>query len=111
MDKKNVLAAFSALSQETRLDVLRLLIRRGETGALSGEIGDALGVKQNTMSANLTVLLQSDLVRNTREGRGIRYFANMNAIAGLIGFLMEDCCGGRPELCRPILTELTEVEC
>jgi DNA-binding transcriptional ArsR family regulator len=72
MDKTDALTAFAALSQETRLDVLRLLVKRGAEGALSGEIGAALGVRQNTMSANLAVLLNAGLVRNEREGRAVR---------------------------------------
>ena len=106
MDKNCALAAFAALSQETRLDVLRLLVRRGAEGALSGEIGEALGVKQNTMSANLAVLLHAGLVRKEREGRAVRYFADVEGIRGLLAFLMEDCCGGRPELCRPLIEEI-----
>lgn len=108
MDKTNALSAFAALSQETRLDVVRFLVRRGEEGASAGEIGEELSVRQNTMSANLAVLLHAGLVRNVREGRSIRYFAEMKAVTGLIAFLMEDCCGGRPELCRPILKDLAQ---
>ena len=106
MDKTNALAAFSALSQDTRLDVFRLLVKAGEDGMLSGEIGERLGVRQNTMSANLAVLLHSGLVRNRREGRAIRYFADFDGIQGLLAFLMEDCCGGQPELCRPVIDEI-----
>lgn len=99
-------SAFSALSQKTRLDVFRLLIKAGTTGLLAGELGERLDVKQNTMSANLTVLLNAGLVRNERQGRTIRYFADFEAIQGLLAFLMEDCCGGRPELCKPIIDEI-----
>lgn len=106
MDISNALAAFAALSQPTRLDVLRLLISAGGTGMLAGELSEKLEVRQNTLSANLTVLLNADLVRNERQGRTIRYFANMDTVSGLIGFLMQDCCGGRPELCQPVLDEL-----
>ena len=106
MDKKSALAAFAALSQETRLDVFRLLVKAGENGMLSGEIGAELGVRQNTMSTNLTILLSAGLIRNQRQGRSVRYFADLSGIRGLLGFLMEDCCGGRPELCRPLLEEI-----
>lgn len=106
MEKKQSLDAFAALSQETRLDVFRLLIQVGPEGMLAGEIGDALGVKQNTMSANLSVLTHAGLIRNLREGRSIRYFADMDGVAGLLQFLMEDCCGGRKELCQPIIEKL-----
>jgi len=106
MDKNRALAAFAALSQETRLDVFRLLVRAGACGIAAGDIAAALGVRQNTMSANLSVLHQAGLVRNLREGRSIRYFADIDGMRGLLGFLMEDCCGGNPALCQPVITTI-----
>lgn len=107
MDLLRTLSAFNALGQETRLQVFRLLIKAGDDGLPAGEIGEQLGVRQNTMSANLNVLLNSGLVRNERHGRTIRYFSDFDAVRGLLSFLMEDCCGGRPELCKPVLDEVT----
>jgi len=106
MDKKRALRAFSALSQPTRLDVFRLLVKAGEEGMLAGEISDKLDVRQNTMSVNLSILAQSGLIRNARQGRSIRYFADMQGMSGLLAFLLEDCCGGRPELCQPVIDEI-----
>lgn len=106
MDKNNALDAFAALSQPTRLDVFRLLVKAGDEGMLAGQISDALEVRQNTMSANLSILAHSGLIRNQREGRTIRYFADMDGMRGLLAFLMEDCCGGRPELCQPVIDEI-----
>lgn len=103
MDFNQSLMALSALGQETRLQVFRLLIRAGTHGMQAGEISDALDVRQNTMSANLSVLLRAGLIRNAREGRTIRYYADFDGIRGLLEFLMEDCCGGRAELCKPVL--------
>ena len=106
MDKNATLTALSALGQSTRLDVFRLLAKAGADGMLAGDIGAALDVRQNTMSANLAVLLHAELVRNAREGRSIRYFADMDGMRGMLSFLMEDCCGGRPDLCHPVLDEI-----
>ena len=106
MDKNRALTAFSALSQPTRLDVFRLLIQAGQNGMAAGEIAEALDVKQNTMSANLAVLHQAGLIRNTREGRSIRYYADLDGTRGLLGFLMEDCCGGNPDLCQPLISKI-----
>lgn len=103
MDQLSALNAFAALSQATRLEVLRLLIQAGPEGLPAGEIGERLGVKQNTMSANLSVLAQAGLIRSVREGRSIRYFADYDGVTGLMRFLMQDCCGGRAELCQPVL--------
>jgi len=106
MESKSALSALAALSQPTRLDVFRLLVKAGVDGLPSGDIGERLGVRQNTMSANLTVLLNAGLVRNERQGRSIRYFADFETMRGLLGFLMEDCCGGRPDLCQPVIEEI-----
>lgn len=72
----------------------------------AGELGKRMEVLQNTMSANLAVLTRAGLIRNRREGRSIRYFADMDGLRGLLAFLMEDCCGGNPELCQPVINEL-----
>ncbi|WP_172328303.1 helix-turn-helix transcriptional regulator [Mangrovicoccus sp. HB161399] len=106
MDKNRTLAALSALGHETRLDVFRLLVQTGEAGLAAGEIGTRLGVRANTLSANLWVLSQAGMIFSRREGRSIRYFADMEGMRGLLGFLMEDCCGGNPGACRPALDDI-----
>ena len=106
MDMNEALAAFAALAQPTRLDVFRMLVRMGEDGLLAGEIGERLDVRQNTMSTNLSVLHAAGLVRTRREGRAIRYFADMDGMQGLLAYLMEDCCGGQPELCQPVIATI-----
>jgi len=106
MDKKRALDALSALSQGTRLDVFRLLVRAGPVGLCAGEIAERLDVRQNTMSTNLGLLDRAGLVRSRREGRSIRYVADLDGMRGLLAYLMEDCCGGRPETCEPLLKEL-----
>lgn len=106
MDKKNALNAFDALSQETRLDVLRLLIKAGPEGVAAGEIAEQLQIRQNTMSMNLKILAHSGLITGRREGRSVRYVANYKAIQSLVLFLMKDCCGGREELCQPVFDQL-----
>ncbi len=108
MDKRSSLAALAALSQETRLDVFRLLTAAGDQGLPAGDIAESLGIRQNTMSTNLSILHQAGLIRNRREGRTIRYFADLGGMAALLRFLMEECCGGRPELCRPALANITD---
>lgn len=103
MDKDRATSAFFALSQPTRLDTFRVLVRAGLHGLLAGELSERLGVLQNTMSTNLSVLLNAGLVLKAREGRNIRYTANTDGIRDLVAFLMEDCCQGRPEICTPLI--------
>ncbi len=106
MDISGATTSFAALGQPTRLSALQVLISAGSEGMPAGDLADHLGVLQNTLSTNLTVLLNAGLVRNQRQGRSIRYFADMDRFSALIGFMMQDCCGGRPELCQPVLDEL-----
>ena len=107
MDQQSALDAFSALSQETRLAVFRLLVSAGAEGLASGEIGERLGVRQNTMSTNLGILLKAGLVRRVRDGRTVRYHADHTGISALLGFLLEDCCGGKPDLCQPVIRQIS----
>lgn len=107
MDKKDALIALAALGQETRLEVFRLLVKAGGEGLPAGEIAARLDTLQNTMSAHLKVLASARLVVAEREGRSIRYIADMTGFRDLLAFLMEDCCAGAPELCQPIIEAVT----
>ena len=103
MESKTALAQLSALAQENRLALFRLLIKAGPDGLPAGEIAAALGVPPNTLSAQLTLLSNAGLIEGKRQGRSIIYTAQYDAISGLIVFLMEDCCQGRSEVCAPVL--------
>ncbi|MCT8162007.1 helix-turn-helix domain-containing protein [Pseudoruegeria sp. SHC-113] len=106
MDIESSTTAFAALSQDTRLRVFRLLLRAGADGMLAGEIGQALGTRQNTMSTNLAILERAGLIRGTREGRAIRYTADFDGLRGMLAFLMQDCCGGNALRCQPVIDGL-----
>ena len=107
METKRAIEALSALAHEQRIGVFRLLVEAGPSGMVAGEIATSLDSRANTLSNNLNVLSGAGLIRSTREGRAIRYFAEMEGISALLSFLMEDCCGGRPELCKPILDAIS----
>lgn len=102
MLETDALAAFAALSQETRLRIVRLLVTAGPEGIAAGEIGAAMeGASSSRMSFHLSHLEHAGLVTSRREGRHILYSAKFDALQSLIGFLMRDCCQGRPEICAP----------
>ena len=107
MHKKSALSALAAMGQDTRLEVFRLLVKAGEQGVPAGEIATRLGAVQNTMSAHLKVLDRAGLVRSTRDGRVVRYVADMTGFRDLLAYLMEDCCNGSPDLCRPVIDAVT----
>ena len=99
--------ALGALAQPTRLETFRLLVRREPDGIAAGEIARLVEVPQNTMSAHLAVLARAGLVRGERHSRSITYRADVERLRELVLFLMNDCCGGRPELCLPLVEALT----
>jgi len=106
MDINNALAAFSALSNTGRMQAFRLLIKAGDAGLMSGEIATRLDAKQNSTSTHLSILQSAGLIASTREGRSVRYRADLDGVRGLLEFLMEDCCGGNPEICGPVLDKV-----
>ncbi len=106
MEEERALAAFAALSQETRLRIVRRLIQAGPDGMAAGAIGEALGATTSRLSFHLTHLEHAGLIQSRREGRFIIYTAVYRAFAGLIEFLMRDCCQGHPEICTPAVTAM-----
>lgn len=102
METKAALARLSALAQDSRLAVFRLLVKAGPQGLAAGEIARRLGVPANTMSAQLLVLSNAGLVFTRRDGRSIVYAIAFDAVRELLVFLTRDCCGGRAEMCAPL---------
>jgi DNA-binding transcriptional ArsR family regulator len=104
METEKALRALSALAQEGRLAVFRLLVKVGPGGLAAGDIARKLKTAANTMSAQLLVLSNAGLVNARREGRFIIYAADFERMSALLVFLTEDCCGGKPEICAPLAT-------
>ena len=106
METESALFVLAALSQSTRLETFRLLVRHEPEGLPAGEIANQLGVPANTMSAHLGVLSRAGVVTSERRGRSINYRADLDRLSDLVLFLLKDCCGGRADLCEPLLKEL-----
>lgn len=94
MEERQVLSVFNALSQETRLRILRLLVVAGPEGMAAGAIADRIGVSASNVSFHLKELELAGLVVARREGRSIFYMANHDTLSDLVRFLLEDCCSG-----------------
>ena len=106
MSNKEALEAFMALSQSTRLEVFRLLVRHEPDGLPAGEIARRLDVPHNTMSVHLRVLDHAGLVASERRSRSIVYRVSLTRLRGLVLFLVKDCCNGNPALCGPLVLDL-----
>jgi|SRR3954471_4983346 ArsR family transcriptional regulator len=105
MDRRQALSSFAALSQDTRLSIVRLLVKAGPDGVSAGDVADEVGVSASNLSFHLKELQHAGLVEARREARSIIYSANYPALRDLVGFLMKDCCAGHPEICTPDLKE------
>jgi ArsR family transcriptional regulator len=107
MDDIETIAALAALAQTTRLDTFRLLVAREPEGVPAGELARLMAVPQNTMSAHLSILARAGLVTGERHSRSIIYRANLARLREVTLFLLKDCCGGRPDICAPLIADLT----
>lgn len=107
MENTQAVQKLSALAQDGRLAVFRLLVKAGPEGLAAGEIARKLKTQPNTMSAQLLVLANAGLVRARRDGRSIIYCADFDTMGSLLLFLTEDCCGGRAEICAPLVSVAT----
>ncbi len=96
-------AGFAALSQETRLALLRALAAAGPSGIAAGDLAARLKQAPSTLSFHLSALEQAGLVRSERQGRHVIYAVRFDGLRDLLGFLTETCCNGRPDLCADIM--------
>ena len=92
-------AALAALAQESRLRVFRLLVKAGPNGLPAGQIAAKLKIPPATLSFHFKELSNAGLLVSRKQGRSVIYSMDVRGIKGLMGFLMEDCCQGNPELC------------
>ena len=99
---ESIVEALGALAQENRLTLFRLLIQAGNAGLAAGAIAQALGIPNSSLSFHLAHLTRAGLIRQRRDGRSLIYTADYEAMNALVGFLMENCCGGAA--CAPEAT-------
>ena len=97
---KNVTVALSALAQESRLAVFRLLVQAGPEGLAATKIAEALEIAPSSLSFHLKELTHANMVTQKKAGRSLIYSANFETMNGLLSFLTENCCGGN--LCSPV---------
>jgi ArsR family transcriptional regulator, arsenate/arsenite/antimonite-responsive transcriptional repressor len=105
LNEGEVLAVLTALAQEIRLRIVRTLVTAFPGGVPAGRLAHSVGRAPATLTFHLRILEQAGLVRSHREARSMIYTAMPERLTGLADGLMQGCCGGRPELCRPSYPE------
>ncbi|MGP1678564.1 MAG: ArsR/SmtB family transcription factor [Burkholderiales bacterium] len=111
MEKAIATTVFESLASGIRLDVYRLLVRKGPEGLVAGEIASALDIPPTNLSFHLKALTQAHLVTVEQEGRFQRYRANMPLMLDLIGYLTAECCAGDPAQCADVAAVLSRANC
>ena len=104
MNERQAISMFGALSQETRLHIVRFLVACGEKGASAGDVGAQVGASSSRASFHLSALERAGAISSERRSRRIIYRANIENLGGLVSFLLNDCCGSHPNVlacCTP----------
>jgi ArsR family transcriptional regulator, arsenate/arsenite/antimonite-responsive transcriptional repressor len=100
MEMTQAIDALGALAQGSRLAAYRLLVAAGPDGLAAGAIGEKLDLPAATLSFHLAHLTRTGLVQARQDGRFVIYSANFDNMNLLVGFLTENCCGGKS--CAPV---------
>ena len=100
MKNTNAISAFLALGQETRLNIFRLIVQRGDVGLTPSQIIEKLGIPNATLSFHLKELLTAELLLVERQSRNLIYRPNAKLVQDLSDFLLDNCCGGKS--CVPV---------
>lgn len=100
MEISRAVDALAALAQPTRLAIFRLLVQSGADGMAAGAIAERLGLPAATLSFHLAQLTRAGITASRTQGRFVIYRADFAAMAQLLEYLTEDCCGGRA--CLPV---------
>lgn len=99
MKNDAAISAFSGLANEHRLSIYRFLVQAGPEGRAAGEIAEKLDMPASSLSFHLAHMTRAGLITQRRESRSLIYAADFEHMNALVGFLTENCCGGRA--CAP----------
>ena len=94
MKAPEAVTALSALAQEHRLALFRLLVQAGPDGLAAGALAERLGIPNSSLSFHLAGLSRAGLVSQQRQSRSIIYRADYGRMNELLAYLMENCCAG-----------------
>jgi DNA-binding transcriptional ArsR family regulator len=100
METDGAVLALEALAQTSRLAIFRLLVEAGPQGLAAGGIAERMELPAATLSFHLSQLKNAGLLACRRDGRSLIYSADFDSMNELVGFLTDNCCGGKQ--CGPV---------
>ena len=100
METKQATTIFEALSSDVRLDLFRLLVKNAPAGLVAGDIAKQLDIPSTNLSFHLKAISHSGLVEAEREGRFLRYKANIPLMLEIVAYLTAECCSKNPSQCK-----------
>ncbi|MEL6586825.1 MAG: metalloregulator ArsR/SmtB family transcription factor [Pseudomonadota bacterium] len=98
MNERQAAGVFSALSDPSRLAILRLLVKAGPAGLPAGKIATGLDASPSRTSFHLASLAKAHLVSSRKEARSVVYAVRFDTLGGVVTWLIEDCCAGVDDL-------------
>ncbi|MBB61626.1 MAG: transcriptional regulator [Pseudomonas sp.] len=108
MEMKTAARALTAIGNESRLLVYRMLIEAGPAGLPAGKLAELARMPPSSLSFHLKELVHADLLESRQEGRFVIYAAKYQTMTDLIGFLTDNCCGGNP--CMPVAEQCCDIQ-
>jgi len=109
MTEAEVIGAFAAVAQSSRLRILRALVRAGPEGLPAGQIGEIVGATSSRLSFHLGRLEDAGLVASQRRARHVVYRPRFDTLTALVAYLAHDCCRSHPDVCASLAT--TSLSC
>lgn len=98
MKDRDAISAFAALAQETRLQILKALVRAGDTGLNAGQIAQLIGASPSRASFHLSGLQKAGLIAAEKKSREVTYRASFAQLGALLAYMLEDCCAGNDQV-------------
>lgn len=98
MSDRLAISGFAALSHPVRLALFKTLCARAPERVAAGELAQSFDVPPSTMTGHLQALERAGLVRCERRSRFMLYSIDNEGTRWLVNFLVDECCGGQPEI-------------
>ena len=92
MEIQDAADQLAELGHATRLGIYRALVKAGDDGLPVSDIMQQLETPASTLSHHISRLMRVGLIKQVRQGRVLRCYAQYRELTKLINFLTKECC-------------------